>query len=108
MELNEKVDLIVNALEDKKALDVEKMDISKLTIIADYFIICSGTSSTHVKGIADGVEFKLKEAGIEYNRIEGYNTAKWILMDYGDIIVHVFYEEDRQYYNLERLWKAVK
>ena len=108
MELNEKVEFIKQLMNDKKALNIEVLDISNLTVIADYFIICSGTSSTHVKGIANEIEFKLKEAGESYSRIEGYNTAKWILMDYQDIIVHVFFEEERQYYNLERLWKAVQ
>ena len=104
----EKVERVVELMSDKKAIDVEQIDVSTVTIIADYFVICSGTSSTHVKGIADEIEFKLKETGILPLRIEGYNTANWILMDYGDIIVHVFYEEDRKYYNLERLWKAAK
>jgi len=107
MDINQKTELIMQSMNDKKAINPEKLDVSKLTIIADYFIICSGTSSTHVKGIVDEIEFKLKEAGMEPSRIEGYNTAKWVLMDYQDVIVHVFFEEDRQYYNLERLWKAV-
>jgi len=108
MELKEKADLIVKLMEDKKAVKIEKLDISGVTIIADYFIICSGTSSTHVKGIADEIDFKLKEQNIECGHTEGYDTARWILMDYGDIVVHVFYEEDREYYSLERLWKSGK
>jgi len=108
MDAAKKADLIVQSMIDKKAIDVEKMEISKLTIIADYFVICSGTSSTHVKGIVDEINHKLKEQGLEYSRIEGYSTAKWVLIDYQDVIVHVFFEEERQYYNLERLWKAVQ
>jgi len=107
MTATEKATLIEQLMSDKKGIDIEKLDISKMTVIADYFVICSGTSSTHVKGIVDEIEFKLKEAGIYFNRMEGYDTAKWILIDYGDVVAHVFYEEDRQYYNLERLWKSV-
>ncbi len=107
MDSKTKAELALKWMEDKKALDIEKIDISGTTVIADYFVICSGTSSTHVKGIADEIEFKFKEQGEAPLRIEGYDTAKWILMDYGDVIVHVFYEEDREYYNLERLWKTI-
>ena len=108
MDAKEKVQLIAQFMEDKKALDVELISLEGLTIIADYFVVCSGTSSTHVRGIADEVEYQMGEKGIAYHHVEGYDTAKWILMDYGDVIVHVFYEEDRQYYNLERLWKTAK
>lgn len=98
-------DVIVAALEDKKARDLKVIDIQDLTTIATYFIICSGTSTTHIKALADEVEFKLKEKGVSPHRIEGYNNARWILMDYGEIVVHIFHEEDRQFYNLERLWQ---
>ena len=105
MNSKEKANFIAQCMDDKKALDVEVISLEGKTIIADYFVICSGTSSTHVRGIADEIEFQLSEKEIAYHHEEGYDTAKWILMDYGDVIVHVFYEEDRQYYNLERLWK---
>lgn len=105
MEVNEMYDLIINTLEDKKAKDVKAIDIHNLTIIANYFIICSGTSTTHIKTLADEVEFRLKEKGIRPLRREGYNSARWILLYYGDIVVHIFHEEDREFYNLEHLWQ---
>lgn len=97
---------VVEVLESKKGIDVNAIKVDKVTILADYFIICSGTSSTHVKGMADEVEFRLKEEfDISYSHIEGYDTARWILMDYGDVIVHIFHEEEREFYNIERLWQ---
>lgn len=108
MDSKEKAQLIAQFMDDKKGLDVETISLEGQTIIADYFVICSGTSSTHVKGIADEIEYQMGEKGIAYHHAEGYDTAKWILLDYGDVVAHIFYEEDRQYYNLERLWKAVQ
>lgn len=104
MEVNEMYDYIIGTLEDKKAKDVKGIDIHALTTIASYFIICSATSTTHIKSLADEVEFKLKEKDIRPLRREGYNSARWILLDYGDIVVHIFHEEDREFYNLEHLW----
>lgn len=98
------VDKIVEILENKKARDISVIDIDHITILTDYFIICSGTSTTHIKSLADEVEFKMREIGINYDRKEGYNSARWILMDYGGVVVHIFHEEDRKFYNLERLW----
>jgi len=95
---------IVKTLDSKKAEDVEVIGIKDLTIIADYFVIATGTSTTHTKSLADEVEFQLKEAGVVPSRTEGYNGASWILLDYSDIVVHIFYKETRQYYSLERLW----
>lgn len=96
---------ISKILEDKKAKDIKTIDIRDITILADYFIVCSGTSTTHIKALSDEVEAKLEEEDIHLsvNR-EGYDTARWILMDYGSVIVHIFHEEDREFYNLERLW----
>ncbi|AGC67644.1 iojap-like protein [Thermoclostridium stercorarium subsp. stercorarium DSM 8532] len=105
MEFTEMYDEIVAALEEKKAKELTVIDIRNLTTIATYFIICSGTSTTHIKALADEVEFRLKEKGVSPHRIEGYNNARWILMDYGEIVVHIFHEEDRRFYNLERLWQ---
>ena len=95
---------IVQTLDTKKAEDVDVIGISDLTIIADYFVIATGTSTTHTKSLADEVEFKLKEAGVVPTRTEGYNSSSWILLDYSDIVVHIFYKETRNYYSLERLW----
>lgn len=95
---------IVKTLDSKKAEQIDVIGIKDLTIIADYFVIATGTSTTHTKSLADEVEFQLKEAGIVPTRTEGYNGANWIILDYADIVVHIFYKETRQYYSLERLW----
>jgi ribosome-associated protein len=102
------LDTALDALDDKKAKDVRAIDISHLTTIAHYFVMASGTSVTHIKSLADNVEEKLKEKGLNPLHIEGYNTARWILMDYGDVVVHIFHEEDREFYGLERLWQDGK
>ncbi|HHV30018.1 ribosome silencing factor [Acetivibrio mesophilus] len=104
MESNEMAAKIVSILEEKKAKDLNTIDIREISILADYFIICSGTSTTHIKTLADEVEEKMEQAGIELIHKEGYNSARWILLDYGDIVIHIFHEEDRGFYNLERLW----
>ena len=104
MESKIKSEKITSILESKKARDVSVINISKITVIADYFIICSGSSTTHIKALADEVETQMKESGEKYLRREGYNSARWILLDYSDVIVHIFHEEDRNFYNLERLW----
>ncbi len=95
---------IVNILDGRKAQDIEAIKIDALTIVADYFVICSATNTTHVKALADEVEFKLKEKGITPTRVEGYQYANWIVIDYADVVVHVFYAETREYYKLGRLW----
>lgn len=92
------------AADSKKARDIKVLDIRDISPITDYFVICSGTSTIQVKAIADEVEEKLTEKGFYLYHKEGYNTARWILLDFGDVIVHVFHEEDRDFYNLERLW----
>ena len=92
--------MAVKALDSKKALDIK--DISA---IADYFVIATGTSSTHVKALADEVEAQLDEAGISVSHVEGYRSNSWILLDYVDVVVHVFSDEAREYYDLERLWQ---
>lgn len=93
----------VRTLDQKKALDVEVIGITQLTIIADYFVLASGSSTTQVKALADEVEFQLKEAGVAPLHIEGRATG-WIVLDYGSVVVHVFQNEQREYYQLERLW----
>lgn len=104
MNQNEILKKIVKTLDTKKAEDIEVIGIKDLTIIADYFVIATGTNTTHTKSLADEVEFQLKEAGITPTRTEGYNGLNWILLDYSDIVVHIFYKETRDYYSLERLW----
>lgn len=93
---------------DKKARDVVILDMIGLSPVTDYFVICSGNSTTQVKAIADNVEDKLAALGIRPLRKEGYRAARWILLDYGACVVHVFTEEDRRFYNLEQLWGEAK
>jgi len=104
MNQNEKLKLIAKAADSKRADDIKIIKIADLTIISDYFVIANGSSSTQTKAIADEIEFKMKEAGVFPLRTEGYQGANWIILDYGDIVVHVFYKETRDFYNLERLW----
>ena len=96
------------ALEDKKALEVKIINIEKVSTLADYFIIASGSNRNQVQTMADNVEEVLGRAGYEPRQLEGYGTATWILMDYNDIIVHIFSEEDRLFYDLERIWRDGK
>lgn len=100
----QKIEVIVKALDSKRAEDIQAIKIGDLTIIADYFIIADGTSNIHTKALAEEVEFKMTQLGIEPSRTEGYQGQTWIVLDYGDVVVHVFYKETRDYYNLERLW----
>lgn len=102
--IENKLKLIKDACEDKKAEDIEIIDVSSKTPMADYFVIASGNSSNQTMAIADGIEDKLEEY-IESNfKKEGYNSGRWILMDLGDVIVHIFHKEEREFYDLERLW----
>ncbi len=100
----EKKNAIVAAAEDKKANYVTEIELRGKTIIADFFIICSGTSNIHIRSVADGIGEAMENLGIRKNRIEGYNEANWVLLDYGDVIVHVMSEEQRHFYKLETLW----
>lgn len=103
---NELLNKIVKLLDDKKAINLKTIDVKEKTTLADYFVIASGTVETHIKALADNVEVELKKEEIYPNKIEGYNT-EWILMDYGDIVVHIFTEKERQNYKLEELYNAV-
>lgn len=96
---------IIGVLDEKKANGLKLLYVENKTIIADYFIICSGTSNTQIKALANEVEFKLGEAGVYPSHIEGLNEASWILLDYASVIVHIFNSETRNFYNLEKLWK---
>ncbi len=100
----ERRDAIVAAAEDKKANYITALDLRGKTLIADFFIICSGTSNIHIRSIADGVMESMEKQGIRQRRIEGYSEATWVLLDYGDAIVHVMSEEQRSFYGLEKLW----
>ena len=95
---------IAAVLDEKKASDIVIIDLSEKSIIADYFVIASGRSTTAVKSLTDNVDEKLSKEGIEPLRRDGFSEAKWIAVDYGSVILHVFNEETREYYRLERLW----
>ena len=104
MDIEKKLSIIFNACEDKNAINIKILKINELTSIADYFVIASGNSSNQVMAIADEVEEKvLKEEKIDFSK-EGYKSGRWILLDFNDIIVHVFHKEQREFYDLERLW----
>ena len=99
----EKAKNIAKILDKKKAIDIIGIETKELTVMSDYFIIASGTSNTHVRALADEVDDEMKKLGVEVDHIEGRATG-WILLDYNDVLVHVFQQESRQYYNIERLW----
>jgi ribosome-associated protein len=102
---NKTLETIVRALDSKRAEDIQVIGVGDLTILGDYFVIANGTSTTHTRTLADEVEYKLSEEGIEPIRREGRgNGSSWIVLDYGDVIVHVFYKEARDFYQLERMW----
>lgn len=99
----EKAKNIAKILDKKKAIDIIGIETKELTVMSDYFIIATGTSNTHVRALADEVDDEMKKLGVEVDHIEGRATG-WILLDYNDVLVHVFQPESRQYYNIERLW----
>ena len=96
--------IAAHALNDKKARDVKVLKTAEQTVLADYFVICNGTSSTHIKALVDEVDKQLSEAGEPPIRREGLRSDIWVLMDFGCVIVHVFTDEARKFYDLERLW----
>jgi ribosome-associated protein len=95
---------VAAAASEKKARDILILDMQGISMVTDYFVICSANSTTQVQAIADHIEEKLTEQGIKVLSKEGYREARWVLLDYGSCVVHVFVEEDREFYNLERLW----
>lgn len=102
----EKRDAIVAAAEDKKANYLTVIDLRGKTVIADFFVICSGTSNIHIRSVADGIMESLEKLGLRRRRIEGYSEAAWVLLDYSDVIVHIMSETEREYYKLEKLWSG--
>ncbi len=97
-----------DALSEKKAIDLRVIDISQISIMADYFIIASGANVNQMQAMCDNVRDKLAGSGIVARQVEGYDSAGWILMDYGDVVIHVFDRENRSFYNLERIWSDGK
>jgi ribosome-associated protein len=100
----QKVREAVSAADDRKAVDLRVLHLERVTDFTDYFMICSGTSERQVQAIADAVQERLRENKARPLHVEGYNRGQWVLLDYGDLVVHVFQEEPRRYYALERLW----
>ncbi len=100
--------LAIQALEDKKAVDIRLIDISEVSVLADYFLIASGTNRSQIQAMADAVQEKLGREGCICRQTEGYENAAWVLLDFGDLIVHIFNREDRLLYDLERIWRDGK
>ena len=100
--------IALRALHDKKAMDVKVLDIHEVSVLADYFVIASGSNQNQVQAMVDNVDETLGRAGFEAKQIEGTRNSSWVLMDYGDMIVHVFDEENRLFYDLERIWRDGK
>ena len=104
LEPREIVNIAVKALDDKKARNIKVLKTDKQTVLADYFIICNGTSSTHLKALTEEVDGRLSDAGEPPMRREGHRSGTWVLLDFGCVVVHIFTEEAREFYDLERLW----
>lgn len=104
----EMVKLACKALDDHKGEDIRVIEIGGITTIADYFVIANGTNTSHVQALAEAAEEMLGRNGYEPKRVEGAGTTSWVLMDYGDVIIHVFSREDRLFYDLERIWRDGK
>jgi ribosome-associated protein len=100
----EKLELIQQALDERKALEVRVLDVGSLTHMTDFMVVCSGNSNIHIRAIADRIIELMKSHGIKGTRMEGYSEARWVLMDFGDVVAHVFDPEDREYYRLEQFW----
>ncbi len=105
MDSKEMAEKIVSILDEKKAVDIEMIPVAEKTVLADYFVIATGTSSTHIKSLSDEVEFVMKnEHKIVSDHVEGMSTGRWVLLDYKDVVVHIFHPEDRAHYSLDKLW----
>ncbi|MCR4688333.1 MAG: ribosome silencing factor [Saccharofermentans sp.] len=107
MESKELADKIVQILDSKKGIDIEIIDVTGKTTLADYFVICSGNSTTQIKALSDEVEYVLKnECGLMADHVEGRSGDRWILIDYKDVVVNVFHPEERANYNISKLWET--
>lgn len=106
--MTDTLQLISDKLSDKKAENITIIDISEMSVIADYFIIASGNNFNQIHSMADYIEEELAKIGLKPDHIEGYNNANWILLDYTDFVIHLFDKESRDFYDLERIWKGGK
>nr|WP_059102912.1 ribosome silencing factor [Shouchella shacheensis] len=102
--MNERLKLAVEAIDDKRAQQIVALDMQGVSPVADYFVMCHGNSEKQVQAIAHELKKVVQEAGLEIKRLEGYDRARWVLIDIGDVVVHVFHKDERLYYNLEKLW----
>jgi ribosome-associated protein len=105
---DELLQLAVTAADDKKAMNIVALDLRGISLVADYFMICHGNSDTQVQAIVTAIRKEVMEKGGTVKGIEGMESARWVLMDLGDVIVHVFHRDEREYYNIERLWSDAK
>lgn len=101
---NEIIYKMAKVLDARKAEDIVLIDVSKITILADTFIVCSGRAANHIKMLADELDNAMAKEGLKRLRMEGYQEGRWIVLDFGDVIVHIFHREEREFYNIERLW----
>jgi ribosome-associated protein len=109
MTSSEKASVVSAAADDKRALDIVTLDLQGITLVADFFVICSGTSDVHIRSISDGIEEDLKKNHrVSPMAVQGRNEANWIILDYGDVVVHVFSETERSYYDLEGFWQHAR
>ena len=108
MTSKEKVDLIVKLLEDKKAENIEVVDLTEKSLMCDYFVICTGTSNIHIRALCDTITLDGRKIGLKKSSVEGKSNAKWVLVDFGDVVAHIFDREEREFYNIEDLWAKVK
>jgi ribosome-associated protein len=107
-ELDERILLALSAAAEKKAISTVVLDLREIATFTDYFVITSGSNERQVQAISDELVETLKQSGTPAARVEGYKTAEWILVDYGDFVVHIFHEQSRKFYDLERLWRAAR
>lgn len=104
MNERELLEVAVKAADDKRAEDIVVLNMKGISLVADYFVICHGNSDKQVQAIAREMKEKVEEKGLSIKRVEGFDEAKWILVDLGDVVAHIFHRDERSYYNLERLW----
>ncbi|SDW89852.1 ribosome silencing factor [Paenibacillus sp. CF384] len=105
---DELLKLVVKAADDKKAQNVIALDLKNISLVADYFVICHGNSDVQVQAITTEIRKQAESRGVRVRGIEGQDTGRWILVDIGDVVVHIFHREEREYYNIERLWSDAK
>ena len=104
MSPRETANLIIEALDSKKGVDIKLLGVTEKTVIADYFVLCTGTSTTHVKSLAEEVEFKLEQEGLMPLHSDGTVHSDWMVLDYGSVIIHVFSRDQREFYALDKMW----